>query len=1007
MNFRQPEFLYFILPLTILVFVLGLRARSLRRRAVASFVDAAMAPRIVPHESSSRFWAKLILWELGLVFSLAALARPQWGDVVEEVKVKGSDLYVMIDVSRSMLCKDVPPNRLERAKADVSSLLNSLKGERVGLIAFAGRAVVKCPLTSDYPFFRATLSELNPNSVDKGGTAIGDAIRTALHVLPTAPDRDQALLLITDGDDQDSDPLHAAAEAAERHVTIFTVGLGDPSNGSAVPDKDGVGKIAQYEGKDVMSKMGGETLEKIAMQAKGKYVPAGTRAYDLGKLYEENLSQLRGEYAKEQKLRRMAERFEIPLLLALLCFTLELLIRPYRQRQEQTQEGDAPMVRITPSNTPATAATLVLLSLLSFNAFATTDARELAKEGMSLYAKKEYEAAAEKFKAAEKAVQPDEQEVAARAAFAAGCSFQKKGDAEKAKESYMSAATARDKTIAAAAQFNLGMLEADAAKTLAGTEPEKIEPDKRPDVVKKLLEAVQRYRTCLDVKPDYSEARKNIEVIRQWLKLYSNKWAELDRKKRRDELDLVQFLDFLVQTQRSLRFASRAAGEYSSPDDCFELKRVQDILNEEIEPLKEKVDKAAAENPQPQQPGQATAIPDLEKEKQKAEAVKKIKEWANEAGEKMRAASAKLNDNKAPDASIIQKEAESILDRMWEAVTPFGVELGRCLKEETQIVNTLKPPEKEEPADKKDDSTKSVEKTVEPKNSVDKPAPSLLKTDDAKTKEETADLLDLQTDVLRRTGQLKIKAEMELKEVEKNNPPPAAPNAPGTPTTPPTEKKDDKKWLTMEDMKLEEMKKKQEEARKKREEEAKKNPQPADPQKKDDAEKEKEGPPSPEEIKKGLQKAIELVPKALDKMNAAISHLKKADRASAYPEAEEAKKILQEIVDAQPKQKNKDQKQDDKKDQQKKDDDKKKEDEKKKDDNKKYQDQKKDGDKKDKQDKDDEKKDGKDPKKQPMSKEQAEAMLRKVRERELDHRKKKQDDLNAIMGKMPGVEKDW
>ena len=97
---------------------------------------------------------------------------------------------------------------------------------------------------------------MGPNSVDRGGTAIGDAIRTALNVLPEAPDRDQAILLITDGDDQDSDPLHAAAIAAERHVTIFTVGLGDPNEGAKVPDKAGDGKAMQYEGKDVMSKMG-------------------------------------------------------------------------------------------------------------------------------------------------------------------------------------------------------------------------------------------------------------------------------------------------------------------------------------------------------------------------------------------------------------------------------------------------------------------------------------------------------------------------------------------------------------------------------------------------------------------------------------------------------------------------------------------------------------------------------------------------------------------------------
>ena len=153
MSFQYPQAFYFFLPLAIAVVGLALHARSRRRRAAAAFVDSTMAPRILPDESAARFWVKIALWELGILFSLLALARPQWGEVIEEIKVKGSDLYVLIDVSRSMLCTDVPPTRLDRAKADVSGLLNKLKGERIGLIAFAGRAALKCPLTVDLSVF--------------------------------------------------------------------------------------------------------------------------------------------------------------------------------------------------------------------------------------------------------------------------------------------------------------------------------------------------------------------------------------------------------------------------------------------------------------------------------------------------------------------------------------------------------------------------------------------------------------------------------------------------------------------------------------------------------------------------------------------------------------------------------------------------------------------------------------------------------------------------------------
>jgi Ca-activated chloride channel family protein len=186
-----------------------------------------MWSRIFPDESAGRFWFKLFLRELAIIANLVALAGPRFGTEVEQGVPRGSDLYVLIDVSRSMLAEDVAPSRLARAKADVSALLNRLDGERVGLIAFAGQAVVKCPLTVDYDSFRRALQELDPNSAPRGGTAIGDAIRKALEVFHAKVQRDQSILLITDGDDQKSYPLEAAEIAAERKVAIFAVGLGD------------------------------------------------------------------------------------------------------------------------------------------------------------------------------------------------------------------------------------------------------------------------------------------------------------------------------------------------------------------------------------------------------------------------------------------------------------------------------------------------------------------------------------------------------------------------------------------------------------------------------------------------------------------------------------------------------------------------------------------------------------------------------------------------------------
>src|SRR6185437_15050413 len=309
MEWQRPEFLYLILPLTLTWLALAVYSRRHRHRAAHSFVAQQMSSRILPADSPGRFWMKLLLREAALVAGLIALAGPRFGMQYEEVVPRGSDLYVLIDVSRSMLATDVPPSPLGRAKADVAALVNRLEGERVGLIAFAGQAVVKCPLTVDYDAFRRSLDELGPNSAPRGGTAIGDAIRKALEVFHARADRDQAILLITDGDDQQSYPREAAAVAAERHVTIFTIGLGDADHGARIPQGAESKSYVEYQGQQVWSKLDGSLLKEIALKTSGVYVPAGTRAYDLGELYAKYLQNRRGGEEQSSKRIRRADQF--------------------------------------------------------------------------------------------------------------------------------------------------------------------------------------------------------------------------------------------------------------------------------------------------------------------------------------------------------------------------------------------------------------------------------------------------------------------------------------------------------------------------------------------------------------------------------------------------------------------------------------------------------------------------------------------------------------------------
>ena len=329
MEWQHPQWLYLILPLGATWLVLSLYSRRLRRRAALAFVAQAMWSRILPVDSWARFWVKLVLRETALVAGLVALAGPRFGTQYEEVIPRGSDLYVLIDVSRSMLAEDVPPSRLGRAKADVAALVNRLEGERVGLIAFAGQAVVKCPLTIDYDAFRRSLDELDPGSAPRGGTAIGDAIRKALEVFQANANRDQAILLITDGDDQQSYPLEAAAVAAERHVTVFAVGLGDSDHGARIPQGAEAKSYVEYHGQQVWSKLDGSLLKDIALKTAGVYVPVGTRAYDLGELYAKYLQGRRSSDEQSHKRIRRSEQFQTFLALALLALLADAFTRPY------------------------------------------------------------------------------------------------------------------------------------------------------------------------------------------------------------------------------------------------------------------------------------------------------------------------------------------------------------------------------------------------------------------------------------------------------------------------------------------------------------------------------------------------------------------------------------------------------------------------------------------------------------------------------------------------------
>ena len=303
MRFVNPIFLI----LAAIVPVAGLFWAFLRARREKALTRITLN---VPKSSAAGLQMGLVV--AGLVLSLFAASRPQWGKTTEKVTERSRNVVVAIDVSRSMLAQDVRPNRLERAKADVADLIDSLEGDRCALVAFRRTGVVICPLTTDHGYLRSALEQLTPESAPRGETDLGSAIRASLEALDPAADDHNAIIMISDGGDLRGEALKNAELAKKRGIPIFTVGIGDPKHGAEIPAEDGRG-VQKYKGSSVKVKLEESALKAISEASKGRYVPlatAGTAETTLGAIYRRFLRQVAAKEQNEEA-ERAAERYQL------------------------------------------------------------------------------------------------------------------------------------------------------------------------------------------------------------------------------------------------------------------------------------------------------------------------------------------------------------------------------------------------------------------------------------------------------------------------------------------------------------------------------------------------------------------------------------------------------------------------------------------------------------------------------------------------------------------------
>ena len=312
------------------------RAAVGARRGRTLFAEPEMAERLAPARSGARETLRAVLITAGMAFLLVAAAGPRGAGELVRVERKGADIQILLDISRSMLSDDVKPNRLESAKLDINDLLEKTGGDRVGLIAFAGRPTVKIPLTSDSAFFRDVLRTLSVADAPRGGTAIGGAIRLALRSVDPESTRDRAILLITDGEDHESDPLEAADEAAAMGVKIYTVALGDAEEGGRIPLYDERGQrtgYQKYKGKEIRTKADRGLLRQIAEKTGGVFLDMGKTPTDLGTFYHKSVDLKRSGYGEADR-RVWKEKFQPFLLIGLVLLIFGYGVSPWRAKQK-------------------------------------------------------------------------------------------------------------------------------------------------------------------------------------------------------------------------------------------------------------------------------------------------------------------------------------------------------------------------------------------------------------------------------------------------------------------------------------------------------------------------------------------------------------------------------------------------------------------------------------------------------------------------------------------------
>jgi len=541
MTFANPNVLWLLLVFPPALAVFFWWAMRRRQELMTHFIRARLLPGLISGLSPALQKLHLGGIVVAVILLILALARPQWGFVWEEVRHRGLDIVVAIDTSKSMLAEDVAPNRLTRAKLAALDLMQEAKSDRLGLVAFAGSAFLECPLTIDDSAFRQSVEALNVNSVSQGGTAIADAIETALAAFKEG-DNYKVLVLLTDGEDQDSGAVEAAKKAAEAGMRIFTIGIGSTEGAMVLAtNAEGRADYIRDEHDNVhKSHLNEELLRQISGATQGGfYLPL--RANTIDALYRQGLAPLPKTESQEKLVKRFQERYHWPLALGLLLLAGEMIF-PERRRETPRPPGQLPrksrkeakakvsspreepelepatVSRVSPPGIAGTASAVAL----AFLSLLPTPLRASPSSALRDYKQGQYDEALKEYDKLIRGKSDD-----ARLRFDAGAAAYRAKQLEEAAKHFDDALSTPDLKLQQQAYYNRG-------NTLYYLGDRNPDPSKKSEVWEKSL---KDFESSLKLNPQDPDAKYNYQFVKKKLEELKQQQQQQKNQQKQDNKD--------------------------------------------------------------------------------------------------------------------------------------------------------------------------------------------------------------------------------------------------------------------------------------------------------------------------------------------------------------------------------------------------------------------------------------------------------------------------------------